>query len=200
MLAEAENRYKKLQGQTGLVQPEAQIASAIGTIQGTRGSILGLQVQRARLLQSETPENPEVRALDAQIAQLSAQERAQENSGPGAPLGAAPSAAAALQQNLELQRAQRDVSSYNALVNSLSNEYESARLNEIAKRSAFQIVDRAIPPENKDWPPRKPYFGISLAFAALAGILAVILKLLTLRVMAHAKTRSHLRVLRGAFR
>lgn len=199
-LTEAEDRYKKLQGQTGLVQPEAQIASGIGAIQGTRTQIQSLQVQRARLLQSETEQNPDVRALDAQIGQLQAQERNEQSSGAGAGPGGAPSATVALQQNLELQRAQRDVGYYNALVTSLGNEFETARLNEIASRSAFQVVDRAIPPETKAYPPRKPYFGISLAFAALAGLLAVVLKLLYLRIMAHAKTRTHLRVLRGALR
>ncbi len=199
-LAEAENRYKKLQQNTGLVQPEAQIASGISTIQGTRASIQNLQVQRAKLLEGETPQNPDVRALDAQIGQLQAQERVQESSGLGAPVGAAPSAAQALMQNLELQRASRDVAYYNALVTSLGNEFESARLNEIAARSAFQVVDRAIAPENKAWPPRKPYFAISLAAGLLAGLLAVIVKLLVLRVMAHARTRERIQTLRSAFR
>ena len=145
-LAEAENRYQRLQGKTGLIEPGAQISSAIGSIQNTRQQILTLQVQRAALLKSETEQNPEVQRVDAQIAQLQAQEHAQESSGSGSPVGAAPSAATALEQNLELQRAQRDVGYSSTLVTSMTNEYETARLNEIAARSAFQIVDLAIPP------------------------------------------------------
>ncbi len=196
----AEKRYQDLQKKTSLVLPEAQISSGIGAIQGTRSQIQSLQVTRARLLQSETEQNPEIRALDAQIAQLQAQERAQESAGPGQPLGAAPSAAQAVQQSIELQRSQRDVGYHSSLVSSMGNEYETARLNEIAERSAFQIVDRAIPPQDKAWPPRKPYFGISLAFSALLGIVAVVIKLLVVRLMAHAATRERLKVLRSALR
>ena len=199
-LAEAEERYRQMQKRTGLVQPEAQISSGINTIQTIRQQIQNLQVQRAAKLRSETEQNPEVMQLDAQIAQLSEQERAQENAGSGSPVGAAPSAQQALSQSLDLQRAQRDVSYYTALVSSLGNEYETARLNEIAARSAFQVVDRAIPPESKAWPPRKPYFAISLAFAFLMAIFAVVIRLLIQRIKAHAKTRSHLQALRRALR
>jgi tyrosine-protein kinase Etk/Wzc len=199
-LVEAEDRYQRLQGKTGLVEPSAQISSAITSIQGTRSQIEGLQVQRAALLRSETEQNPEVLRLDAQIAQLQVQERKQESAGPGAPVGAAPSAAQALEQNLELQRAGRDVGYYSGLVASMANQYEAARLNEIAARSAFQVVDRAIPPEIKAWPPRPNYLGISFAFSLLAGLLAVIIRLLSARVMAHAATVDKLRTLRGAFR
>lgn len=199
-LTVAEERYRTLQKQTGQLQPEAQTTTAITSIAGTRQQINALQVQRAQLLQSETEQNPQVRALDAQIAQLVSQERIQESSSFGVPLGAAPSANQALQQNLDLQRAQRDVTYYSSLVTSLGNEFETARLNEIAARSAFQVVDRAIPPESRDWPPRTSYLAISMLFAMLLGILAVVIKLLILRATAHAATREHLRALRGAFR
>ncbi len=199
-LAQAEDRYRQMQKKTGLVQPEAQISSGIATIQTTRQQIQTLEVQRAAKLRSETEQNPEIMQIDAQLAQLAEQERTQESAGSGAPVGAAPSAQQALSQSLELQRAQRDVTYYSALVASLGNEFETARLNEIAGRSAFQVVDRAIPPEKKDWPPRKPYFAVSLAFAVLMAIVAVVLRLVILRIKAHAKTRSHLQALRRALR
>jgi tyrosine-protein kinase Etk/Wzc len=199
-LIAAETQLALTQKQTGLVASESQTQIGLSAIAGVRQEITMRQVQLTALLQSETEQNPEVRTLRSQIGQLQAQERRLEE-GSGSPVGAAPSAREMPQNNLDIVRAQREVKYHDALVTSLANQFEAARLNETFSRSAFQVVDRAVVPEHKAWPPRKPYLLASLVFAALMGGVAVVAKLMWRRVIAdpgHQAQRARLREAFGA--
>lgn len=196
-LIQAETQLKQVQQRTGQVAGATQAQIGISTIAALRAQESGLEVQRAALLKGATEQNPDVQRLNSQIAQLQAQERALEQGG-NTPVGAPPPALQIPQLNLDLIRAQREVGYHEALVNSLSAQYETARLNEASARSAFQIVDLAIPPEIKAWPPRRAYLMISLIFAALIGLVLMVLKLVYRRITADPRHRGHLTVLRQA--
>jgi uncharacterized protein involved in exopolysaccharide biosynthesis len=73
---------------------------------------------------------------------------------------------------------------HETLFQSLANQYETARLTEGSSTAPFVVVDRAIAPETKTWPPRKLLL-LLLAFASLfAGLIAVALKLLWSKIAA----------------
>lgn len=197
-LAAAEAQLAQTQKQTGLVASDSQTQIGLNAIAGVRAEIKTRQVQLAALLQSETEQNPEVRTLRSQIGQLQEQERRLEEGG-GSPVGAAPAASQMPQNNLNIVRAQREVKYHDALVTSLSNQFEAARLNETFARSAFQVVDHAVVPERKAWPPRKPYLLASLVFGALMGLVAVVARLTWRRVTAAPGYQTQRAKLRGAF-
>ncbi len=196
-LANAEAALANTQKSTHILS-EAQTSIGLGAIQATREQITGLQVRRAQLLQSETEQNPEVQRVTAQIAELSGAEARLEGSG-STPLGAATPAGQVPEANLEIVRAQRAVKYHEVLVNSLATQFEAARLNEAFARSAFQVVDNAVAPEHKAWPPRKPYFIIALVFSALLGAIAVAAKLTVRRLLNDPEHRADLVRLRQAF-
>lgn len=198
-LITAESDLERTQKHTGLVASDAQTQIGLGAIANTRADITTRQVELAALLQSETEQNPHVQTLRSQIEQLQAQERRMEEGSGISPVGAAPPAGQMPQNNLDLARAEREVKYHDALVTSLSNQFETARLNEAFARSAFQVVDRAVIPEHKAWPPRKPYFLASLAFGALMGIFAIVAKLAWLRIAADPEHHSQMAQLRKAF-
>jgi tyrosine-protein kinase Etk/Wzc len=197
-LAMAEQELASTQKQTGVVAPDAQTQIGLSAIAAIRAEISSRREQLTVLLQSETEQNPQVQTLRSQIVQLEAQERQMEGSG-GSPAGAALPAGQMPQNNLDMARAQRDVKYHETLVTSLSSQFETARLNEAFARSAFQVVDRAVVPERKAWPPRKPFFLAGLAFGAIMGIVAIVAKLTWRRIAADPEHQAQLVQLRKAF-
>ncbi len=197
-LALAETQLANTQKQTGLVAPDAQTQLGLSAIANIRAEITNRQVALAALLQSETEQNPQVQTLHSQISQLQAQERHMEQ-GSGSPVGAALPAGQMPKNNLDFLRAQRDVKYHDTRVISLANQFAAARLNETFSRSTFQVVDRAVAPERKAWPPRKPFVAGSLVLAALMGLVAVLVKLAWRRIAAEPGHQAQLAQLHRAF-
>ncbi len=198
-LDKAEDQFAAHQIRTGEVAPETQAAVGISNIAGLQGQIVNLQVQLSTLMQSESESNPDVVRLKAQIAALQGQKQRQQNglgsNGVGAPIAASKIPTAAL----DLQRAQREVQGHAARVTSLNGQYGAARLDAEFSHAAFEIIDPAIPPEFRAWPPREPYQYAALGGGLLAAFVAVILKLLLWRILGTPAYRAMFRRLRGAF-
>ena len=198
-LDKAEDQFAAHQIRTGEVAPDTQAAVGISNIAGFQNQIVGLQVQLSTLLQSESENNPDVVRLKSQIGALEAQKRKQEQgqsaNGVGAPIAASRIPTAAL----DLQRAQRDVQSHAARVGALNSQYGAARLDAEFSHAAFEIIDTAIPPEFKAWPPREPYQYAAIVGGLLAAFVAVVLKLMASRVYRTPEYRAMFRRLRGAF-
>lgn len=199
MLNQAERGLEHTQQSTGLVDPAAQMQLGLGAIGAVRAQITTLQVQLAALLQRETEQAPEVQAVRSQIRELQATEKRMESTSQ-APLGAPPAAGRLPETNMDYQRAQRDVKEREFMVQSLASGYETARLAESAGRSAFQVVDRAVVPERKSWPPRRPLVALAFVFSWLLGLAAATLKLLLRRLTADPVSQPHLKRLRSIFR
>jgi uncharacterized protein involved in exopolysaccharide biosynthesis len=197
-LSQAESDLARTQKSTGLVAPESQTQLGLTAIAQLRAQRDAALVQLTTLLQSETDLNPQVVRLRAQIAQLDSQERTLEGNG-SSPVGAAPAAGEMPQTRLDMDRALRSVKYHEQIVSSLASQYEAAKLNENFARPAFQVVDRAIVPENKAWPPRKPFFAAALIFAVLLGFIAVVARLTLRRIQSDPEHAAQLRSLRAAF-
>ncbi len=197
-LAAAENDLAETQKKTGIVSVGSQSAGGLGRIAGAQGQITGLEVQLAALLQSETEDNPQVKTLRSQIAQLQVQERQMEAGGSTA-TGAPIPAGRMPEANLEFQRKQREVSFHEGLMNSLSSQYQSARLVEASTVDAFQVVDYAIVPETKAFPPRKAWIIFSFLYAVAMGAVGILLVLIKRKVQADQDYQRHMRAIRQNF-
>ena len=198
-LGEAEQALVKLQERTGQVAPEAQASTSIGNIAGLRSQITGLQVQLAVLKQSEAEGNPDVQRLRSQIVELQAEERKQEAGKAPTPIGAAVSAADIPTLNLEISHAQETVSSRRAAVNAMGSQFGSARMDAQFSHPVFQVIDRAVPPEFKAWPPQQQYNTAALGFAVIMALAAVLGVLVARRVLSNPEHRASLHRLRRAF-
>lgn len=198
-LVEAESALKQEQLSSGIIALDTQTQIGLSTIAQTRAQISQLQLDLSTRLQSETEENPQVKVLRSQIAQLEGKEHTLEATNGVAGAGAAPAAGKIPQLNLDYIRKQRDVSLHTGLVNSLSSSYEAARLNGEQSSPQYEVVDRAVVPEQRSWPPRADYLLLSCGAGIVAGIFAILLHLLARRIGSSPEQVAHLRTIRHNF-
>ena len=198
-LQDAELRLVRLQERTGEVAAGSQAAAGVGNIIGYQSQISGLQVQLAVAKQSEAEGNPDVQRIRSQIAQLEAEER-QQATGKGVTGVGAPTTAVRIPAiNLELSHAEQDVADKRALVNSLAGQFSSARSQADLTHPAFQVIDRAVVPEFRVWPPRAQYDAAALIFGAFVAFFAIMIRLVARRILSNPTHRVSLGRLRGAF-
>ena len=198
-LAQAETALKQEQQKSGIIALDTQTQIGLSTIAATRSQIQGLQVQLATLLQSETDQNPQVQTLRTQISALQGKEHALEASSGIGGVGAAPAAGRIPQLNLDIAHRERDVRFHDARVSSLSSAYEAARLSQQQSSPQYEVVDRAVVPEERSWPPRGQYLALAVAAGILAGLFAILLKLLIDRLRRSPEQVAHLRAIRHNF-
>ena len=169
-LADAEVALAETERKTGIIQPAGQAEAAIMSISQLRAQIAASQVQLKGLEASATPENPEVILLQTQISGLESQLADLERGGPkGAgvqddielPTSKVPAA------SLEYIRKMRDVRYHETLFELLARQYEIAKVDEAKAGEIIQVVDPALVPDRKSWPPRT-------LLTLLAGFLGVL--------------------------
>jgi uncharacterized protein involved in exopolysaccharide biosynthesis len=169
-LTTAEEDLKKTQERTGLIQLSGQAEEIIRNVAELRAQIVSREVRLRAMRTYATDENPEVTRLQQEIGALQQQLTATENSQrlmqPGdiqVPAGQVPEA------GLEYARKLREVTYHTTLLNLLSKEYESARIDEAKSAPLIQVVDPAVPPDKKSGPPRML---ITLGFAVIGFCIA----------------------------
>ncbi|MCU1321979.1 MAG: lipopolysaccharide biosynthesis protein [Acidobacteriaceae bacterium] len=135
----------------------AQLQSAIGTA----------ETRLAGLLMGETEQNPQVTQARAELAALRAQLlRQQANTKTQAPGGGLASTAKLPALTLEYMRKARELKLRESIYDSLTQQYEKARIGSIDPGPQLQVVDRAMIPEQKAGPPRRLWM-VGGAFAGL---------------------------------
>lgn len=171
-LADAEIALEKTEQRTGIIQPQGQAQAVIATIMQLQAQISAGEVELASLRTSATEQNSQVIDLQSRIAGLRNQLSDFEKGHPGAaaaagnvltPTSKVPAA------SLEYIRHLRDVKYHETLYEFMARQYEMARVDEARQGQMIQVVDPALVPDRKSWPPRTLF--TVLAFV-LAGILA----------------------------
>ncbi len=176
-LADAEVALKATQERTGVLQVTAQVESIIGNMARLRAAIASREVALSSLESAATPQNPEVvrqkaelAALHEQLRKIEAPSDAGVSGDPLIPTSLVPKA------GLEYVRAVRDLKYNETLFELLLKQYEAARIDEAKEAPVIQVVDRAVPPDRKSWPPRE---GFPIAGALICGILACLIAAVT---------------------
>jgi tyrosine-protein kinase Etk/Wzc len=179
-LGDAEVALEQSQEKNGLLEPQTQASAALNAEENTRAQLRARQVELQALLQGATAQNPDVVRLQAQIAGLEGQLRAEESTGGpdvGTPQSKEP------QQALDYIRKQREVKFHEALLDMLTRNYESARQQESKDISMVELLDTARPSHFKEWPPKKLWlvtgFAVGLAFGILWTALEAFYSVLT---------------------
>jgi uncharacterized protein involved in exopolysaccharide biosynthesis len=93
---------------------------------------------------------------------------------------------------LEYVRALRELQYNETLFELLSKQYEAARIDEAKDAPVIQVVDSAVPPERKSWPPRALLISLG---TFLSGLLACLIALGRSR-FAGSEDAAKLRLLR----
>ncbi len=171
-LSDAEVALETTERKTGIIQPQGQAGAVIATIMQLQAQISAREVELGALRTSATNQNPEVVTLQSQIqglrAQLSDFEKGHPESAALAgnvltPTSEVPAA------SLEYIRRMRDVKYHETLYELMARQYEMARVDEARQAQMIQVVDPALVPDRRSWPPRTLL--VLLAFI-VSGILA----------------------------
>jgi uncharacterized protein involved in exopolysaccharide biosynthesis len=154
-LSVAELAMKQAQEKSGLIQPDAQGRAIVDAVANMRAQVAIKEVQLQAMRTYATPDNPDLRRGEQELAGLRAQlaklERNTGETGNGnleVPTRQLP------QAELQYLRRSRDLKYHEALYEFLIKQLEAARLDEAKEAVMIQVVDKAIPPERKSGPRR----------------------------------------------
>jgi tyrosine-protein kinase Etk/Wzc len=173
----AEVALKQAEEKTGIVLPEGAAQAGLRTIADLQAAIGTAEATLSGVRVGATENNPRVIQARAQLAELRAQLARQQADSAKQGLRTGLASSAALPGlTMELVRKMRDVKLNETLYDTLTEQYERARIASLDPGPQFQIVDRAIVPERKAGPPRKLIVigGIILGF--LFGLIWVLVK------------------------
>ena len=173
-LTDAEIALRNTQQFTGLVVPTGQAEALIRSASQLHAEILSRQAQLAGMKSYVADDNPRYqmvkRELETLQSELNSLEQGKHVAGtPELPLGKLPEA------GLEYIRKYRDLKYHETLFEALAKQYEAARLDEAKAAPMIQIIDRAVVPERKSWPPRTIIVLVSTVLAAIVSALWIIL-------------------------
>lgn len=181
-LYQAEDELKVAQQKTGMVQPETQVRLGVGAISDLKQQVAARQEELAGLETGRTSENPQVVTLKSQIGSLNAQIHTLEAQTGGA--GTTAAQAKMPELALEVVRQQREVQYHETLFEILSKQYENAKVDE-AYSAPVELVDKAVLPDVKSWPPRKLFALGGLVLGGLIGLAIVGAEVANLRRRLH---------------
>jgi tyrosine-protein kinase Etk/Wzc len=166
LLAKAEVALRDTQQVTGLVVPTGQAEALIRSASQLHAEILNREAQLAGMRTYVADDNPRFESVKRELAALRSElttlEGGEQAAGtPEVPVGKLP------QAGLEYLRKFRDVKYHEGLYEALSKQYEAARLDEAKAAPLVQVIDNAVVPEKRSWPPRTLIILISALLAAL---------------------------------
>ncbi len=172
-LAGAEVKLKDAQQGSGLVLPQGQGEALIRSAAQLRAEIADREVQLQSMRAYAADDNPQLQILEREIGALRGELNKLER---GAPGGLAVSARKLPELGLEYIRRLRDVKYHEVLFEILSKQYEAARIDEAKLAPVVQVIDAAVAPEKRSWPPRTLLTAASGVLAAVGACAFVLLR------------------------
>lgn len=178
-LAAAEEALRQFEQTYGIVALDVQAQAAVNALAGLEAQIMFKEVQLGVWQRSLTEASQEVYLLQEELQGLRAQlaRLLQGTPGPFAP-SAVPgqnsqmflSLDKAPDIKLQYARLQREALIQNKLFALLVQQLEQARIEEARDETAFQILDRAVPPEEEVKPKRSLIVALSTLLGVCLGI------------------------------
>jgi tyrosine-protein kinase Etk/Wzc len=170
-LGTAEEKLKKTEQQTGLIQLDSQTRALIESAASLRAQIAAKEVQIQSLQTFATAQNAQLVQAQQELQGLKAQLAKLGGSGTDSDATLMMPRGKVTEAGLEYVRELRDIKYYETIFDILARQYEMARLDEAKEGALIQIVDAAIPPDRRSSPKRTlivlgaTAFGLMLAVA-----------------------------------
>ena len=174
-LADAEIGLRNTQQATGLVAPSGQAEALLRIGAQLHGEILSRETQLEAMKTFAADDNPRLQIMKRELGVLHSQlnQLEQGDFKPGTlelPTGRLPEA------SLKYIRALRELKYHETIFEVLSRQYEAARLDEAKSAAFIQVVDRAVTPERKAWPPRTLLISIAVFATLLISALWIVFR------------------------
>ncbi len=202
-LSDAEVALETTERKTGIIQPQGQAQAVIGTVMQLQAQISAREVELGALRTSATDQNPQVVTLQSQISGLRTQLADFEKGHPESaaitgdvltPTSQVPAA------SLEYIRRMRDMKYHETLFELMARQYEMAKVDEAKQGQMLQIVDPALVPEKRSWPPRTLLTLVAFIFGLMISSLWVILQAYHRRILQDPETATKLNLLKHLLR
>jgi tyrosine-protein kinase Etk/Wzc len=174
-LTKAEEAMRKTQQSTGVLQIDSQARSLIESAAILRAQVVAKQVQIQSMRSFAAEDNPELILAKQQLAALEGQLQrvAGSESDTGTDINL--SKGRVTESGMEYVRRFRDLKYHETVYELLAKEFEIAKLDEAREGSIIQVVDAAVPPDKKSFPPRLLIvIGITILSFFLAGFWIVL--------------------------
>jgi capsule polysaccharide export protein KpsE/RkpR len=155
--------FQQVQQKKGLVQPDAQARALVTGLADLHAQIGNKEVELQSLRSFSTEHNPAVQLAENELTSLREQMSSlQQRSHTGGPANQdLPDVAGA---GLEYLHTEHEMHYRQALFDLMIKQYDAAQLDEAKEGAVVQIVESAIPPDNKSSPHRVP---LVMAFTIL---------------------------------
>jgi tyrosine-protein kinase Etk/Wzc len=196
-LSDAEISLKQLQQKTGLLQLEAQGKVNIDATANLRAQIAARQVELVAMKNYATDQNPAVQRVRGELEALQAQLRQLSRNGDDDSLF---SRRGMPEAGLEYVRKTRELKYQEMLLDLLSRQYELAKLDEAKDGANIQVLDKAVPPENKSKPKRVLLVLLALFAGVFLGLVLTFIRESLQRLKSNPKQRSRLAEIRAALK
>jgi tyrosine-protein kinase Etk/Wzc len=191
-LGDAEIAMKQLQEKTGIIQIDAQAGGIINAGAGLKAQIAMNEVELGAMRTFSTANNPDYIKAQQIVAGLRAQLAKLETG--------TVTTAKIPEAGLEYIRKTRDLKYAETIYELLAKQFEMAKIDEAKESSVIQVLDKAVPPEQKS----KPKRSMMVLLAALAtGFIATLWAFIT-EALQNAKkdteTKTQLNTLKNHLR
>jgi len=199
-LSQAELAFQEVERKTGVIQLAGQAEITLRSIAQLRAAITVKEVQLELLRPTATEQNLDLVRLESEIGALHEQLRKAESNNTETddnyfvPAGKIP------QAGLEYLRRTRDLRYHEALFEMLAKQYETARIDEAKAPPLIQVIDKAVAPDKRSWPPRTLLVLLALLTSGILLMGAVLFKEKWAKIAEEPENAAHLKVLRDMFR
>jgi tyrosine-protein kinase Etk/Wzc len=193
-LTKAEEAMRKTQQSTGVLQIDSQARALIESAAVLRGQVMAKQVQIQSMQSFAADDNPslilakqELAALQSQLERLAG---SQQDTGSDINL----SKGRVTESGLEYLRRYRDLKYSETVFELLAKEFEIAKLDEAREGSIVQVVDAAVTPDKRSFPPRAL---IVVLLTLIAFVMAILWVLASERWVQSPEGRGRIQALRA---
>jgi tyrosine-protein kinase Etk/Wzc len=189
-LIKAEQDLRAVQEKSGVIVLDRQAEALISAAAMVRAQIAEREVMLKVMRTSATEQNPDVqriatelRALRTELARMESSQGGNPGSAVDMPVGKIPEAA------IDYVRARRELRLQEVLLESMTRQYEIAKLDEAKDGPALQVVDNAMPPDRKSKPVRSMIVAASTLLALILACVFVVARRYTRLACQSDRTR-----------
>lgn len=200
-LSRAELALRQAQEKSGLIQPDAQGRAIIDAVASIRAQVGIKEVQLQAMRTYATPNNPDLKRAEQELAGLRGQLAQLEHSTGSLGHGNLEIPTQRLPEvQLDYIRAARDLKYHDSMYDFLNKQLEAARIDEAREAVVVQVVDKAVAPEKKSGPHRTVIVVVTAAAVFLLACFWALLREFFRRKQQDPLERERLAMLRESMK
>ncbi|MGE5620960.1 MAG: GumC family protein [archaeon] len=151
-IANSEDSLRMFQEKSGMLDVEQQMKGIIGAYSNLETALITKQIEQSILSNMLDKDSPQLKTVKTQVNEYA--NKLREIKREGEPNGIMLSINSLPKKAVEYLRLYRDVQVTNALLEFIYPLYEQSRFEENKNIPVLQIIDKAVPPAKKSFPPR----------------------------------------------